>query len=177
MQRAQQTLTTYDMKPSAAWRKAVNQSAKRQLDAPVRATVGIGRLNQHFNDAGAGIAPWQFVPRENIKEFSTARHPGLATIFEAGAGTDVKGLLKDPIGIDDFRLPWECQTSLVQSFNATAGVGAKKQVNIALGMNVAVTFSDPDEWPKDRSQRPADTRTSYRIGPYLVFIDLDFVLR
>src|SRR5262245_14465252 len=32
----------------------------------------IRRLNQHFNEPGADIAPWMFVPRENIKELSTS---------------------------------------------------------------------------------------------------------
>ena len=36
------------------------------------------------------------------------------------------------------------QTSLVQSFNATAGVGVKTQVNTAIGMDLPVTFADPD---------------------------------
>ena len=70
----------------------------------------------------------------------------------------MQGLLPEPIGIDDFRLPWEFQTSLVQSFNATAGVGVKTQVNTAIGMNLAVTFADPDTWPADRHQRPPNTR-------------------
>jgi hypothetical protein len=122
------------------------------------AAKGVQRLSQHFNDPGGDIAPWLFVPRENIKEFSTARHPGLATIYEAGAGQDIKGILKDPIRIDDYRLPWEFQTALVQSFNAQAGVGAKTQVNYAVGLNVAVTFSDPATWPSDRLRRPPQTR-------------------
>ena len=121
-------------------------------------SLGISQFNQHFNDADDNIAPWQFTPQENIKELSTRRQPGLATLFEAGQGTDVKGLLPEPIGIADFQLPWEFQTSLVQSFNATAGVGVKTQVNTAIGMNLAVTFSDPDTWPEDRHQRPPDTR-------------------
>ena len=103
------------------------------------------------------IAPWIFVPKENVKEFSTEEHPGLATIFEAGRGQDVKGILKDPIRIDEYPLPWEFQTSLVQSFNLTAGVGAKSQVNAAIGLNVAVTFSERSTWPKDRSKRPPRT--------------------
>ena len=79
----------------------------------------ISAFDQHFNEPGKDIAPWMFVPRENIKQFSTAEHPGLATIFEAGAGADIKGILKDPIKIGDYQLPWEFQTSLVQSFNLT----------------------------------------------------------
>ena len=92
------------------------------------------------------------MPAENIKEFSTEEHPGLATIYEAGKGVDIKGILKQPIKIGDYRLPWEFQTSLVQSFNLLAGVGAKTQINAAIGLNVAVTFSDPSTWPLDRDE-------------------------
>jgi hypothetical protein len=118
----------------------------------------ISALDQHFNRPGRPIAPWRFVPAANIKEFSTEEHPGLATIYEAGRGQDIKGVLERPIGIGDYRLPWEFQTALVQSFNLTAGVGAKTQVNSAIGLNVAVTFSDPSEWPADRTKRPPRTR-------------------
>jgi hypothetical protein len=117
----------------------------------------ISELNQHFNDPGKSIAPWRFVPKSNVKEFSTEEHPGLATIYEAGRGQDVKGILEQPIKIGDYRLPWEFQTSLVQSFNLTAGVGVKTQVNAAVGLNVVVTFSDPSTWPRDRSKRPPKT--------------------
>lgn len=121
----------------------------------VAAADDISVLDQHFNQPGKDISPWVFVPAVNIKEFSTEEHPGLATIFEAGRGTDIKGILKQPIKIGDYRLPWEFQTSLVQSFNLTAGVGAKTQVNAAIGLNLAVTFSDPSTWPSDRTKRPA----------------------
>ena len=69
----------------------------------------------------------------------------------------MKGILKDPIRIGAYPLPWEFQTSLVQSFNLTAGVGAKTQVNSAIGMNVALTFPDESEWPRDRGKRPPRT--------------------
>jgi hypothetical protein len=118
----------------------------------------ISALDQHFNQPGKDISPWMFVPVENIKELSTEEHPGLATIYEAGKGKDVKGVLKQPIGIGDFKLPWEFQTSFVQSFNLLAGVGAKTQVNSAIGLNVVVTFSNPSTWPKDRTRRPPQTR-------------------
>jgi hypothetical protein len=117
----------------------------------------ISDLDQHFNDPGKPVSPWIFVPEDNIKEFSTAEHPGLATIYEAGKGKDVRGILTQPIAIGDYKLPWEFQTSLVQSFNLTAGVGVKTQVNSAIGMNVAVTFSDPSTWPNDRTKRPPQT--------------------
>jgi hypothetical protein len=136
------------------------------LTAFVVASVGsslfaagdISELDQHFNDPGKDISPWMFVPRDNIKEFSTEEHPGLATIFEAGQRQDVKGLLKAPVKIGDYSLPWEFQTALVQSFNLTAGVGAKTQVNSAIGLNIAVTFSDPSTWSSDRTKRPPQTR-------------------
>src|SRR5207248_11454180 len=85
-------------------------------------------LSQHFNEPDGDISPWLFVPKNNIKLLSTSRHPGLATLYEAGAGKDIKGILKEPIKIGDYRLPWEFQTSFVQSFNALAGVGAKTQI-------------------------------------------------
>ena len=72
-------------------------------------------------------------PRRTSRSSRPKSIPGLATIYEAGRGQDVKGILKDPIRIGDYRLPWEFQTSLVQSFNLTAGVGAKTQVNSAIG--------------------------------------------
>ena len=119
---------------------------------------GIRQLSQHFNEPDGDYSPWTFVPKENLKDVSTSEHPGLATIREAGKGKDIKGILKDPIRIDDYPLPWEFQTSLVQSFSVLAGVGAKTQYNTAIGLNVAVTFSDPATWPKDRTQRPPDTK-------------------
>ncbi len=126
--------------------------------APLAGAVDdISALDQHFNRPGHDTLPWVFVPKENIKEFSTEEHPGLATIYEAGHGRDVKGILKDPIRIGAYPLPWEFQTSLVQSFNLTAGVGAKTQVNSAIGMNVVLTFADEAEWPRDRGKRPPRT--------------------
>jgi hypothetical protein len=59
----------------------------------------ISALDQHFNRPGRSIAPWTFGPAGNIKEFSTEEHPGLATIYEAGRGQDIKGILDRPIRI------------------------------------------------------------------------------
>ena len=114
-------------------------------------------LSQHFNEPGVDISPWIFVPKENIKEASTAEHPGLFTIYPAGEGKDIKGILKQPIRIDEYRLPWEFQLGLAQNFDAMCGVGSKNQSNYALGLNLAVTFSDPSTWPDDRTERPAET--------------------
>lgn len=138
--------------------------------AVIRNTRGeddISKLDQHFNQPGGSIAPWTFIPQENIREFSTEEHPGLAMLYENGKGQDVKGILDRPIAIGDYRLPWEFQTSLVQSFNLTAGVGVKTQVNSAIGLNVAVTFSDPSTWPKDRTKRPENTHEFQLLSVHL----------
>ena len=143
---------------SVPWVMAIATAACCLCTSATSAERRISQLNQHFNDPAKGTAPWTFVPADNVKSFSTSDHPGLATIYEAGKGQDVKGILPAPIRLDDYHLPWEFQTALVQSFNATAGVGAKTQINYAIGLNVVVTFSDPATWPADRSQRPADAR-------------------
>jgi len=119
----------------------------------------ISELSQHFNEPGRSIAPWMFVPQENIKELSTTEHPGLATLWMAGNGQDIKGILDKPIKIDDYPLPWEFQLSFVQAYNAIAGAGGQAQINYAIGLNVAVTFSDPCTWPADRTQQPPDTHS------------------
>ncbi|NUM54536.1 MAG: hypothetical protein HUU46_12895 [Candidatus Hydrogenedentes bacterium] len=118
----------------------------------------IRALSQHFGDPNGDIGTWRLVPPENVKEASTAEHPGLLTLWEAGKGKDVKGILGDPIRIDDYALPWEFQLSLMKNFDAIAGVGSKTQVNFAMGLNVAVTFSNPSTWPSERTQMPPDTR-------------------
>jgi len=101
-------------------------------------------LTQHFNQPGGGIEPWMFVPESNIAEISTAEHPGTATIRQAGRGQDIKGILRQPIGIGDYPLPWEFQMSLVQNPMAVLlGVGDMRQNNTAIALNVALTFSDP----------------------------------
>lgn len=161
MGRLPETLLTSTAEPAlsslsavAAAATAVPQPAPAAVARPL---TGIRKLTQHFNEPDGDVTPWEFVPAENVKDFSTSRHPGLATIYEAGRGEDIKGLLKEPIRIGEYALPWEFQTSFVQSFNAQAGVGAKTQVNYAVGLNLAVTFSDPATWPSDRRQRPPDT--------------------
>src|SRR5580704_6575537 len=37
----------------------------------------IRKLSQHFSVPGGDIAPWMFIPAENLKEISTREHPGL----------------------------------------------------------------------------------------------------
>ncbi len=142
------------------WPRLLSIALASGLACAVSAADDISSLDQHFNRPGHGISPWVFVPSENIKELSTEAHPGLAMIYEAGRGRDIKGILKDPIRIGDYPLPWEFQTSLVQSFNLMAGVGAKTQVNSAIGMNVMLTFSEESEWPKDRAKRHRERTSS-----------------
>jgi hypothetical protein len=113
----------------------------------------IRRLSQHFADSGGPTDPWMFVPKENIARLSTSEHPGVVTIWEAGRGKDVKGMLERPIRIDDFPLPWEFQLGLIQNYQALKGI-SERQINYAIGLNLVVTFSDPALWPKDRTQLP-----------------------
>lgn len=126
--------------------------------APPLPPTDIRSLTQHFNQPGGGIEPWIFVPKSNIAEISTEEHPGAVTVRQAGKGADIKGILQKPIGIGDFPLPWEFQMSLLQNPLAVLlGVGDIRQNNTAIGLNVALTFSDPSTWPADRTQRPPDT--------------------
>src|SRR5262245_24567454 len=71
----------------------------------------IKELSEHFSKPANDFGQWIFAPQDNLKECSTDEHPGLVTIYEAGKGKDIKGLLKDPIKIGDYPLPWEFQTS------------------------------------------------------------------
>jgi hypothetical protein len=113
----------------------------------------IRTLSQHFLDPSGKTKPWMFVPAENIASLSTAEHPGVVTIWEAGRGKDIKGLLEKPIRIDEYPLPWEFHLGLVQNYQALKGI-SERQINYAIGLNLVVTFSDPSTWPKDRSQLP-----------------------
>ena len=115
-------------------------------------------LNQHFNEPGGDISPWIFIPEDNVKEVSTEESPGLLTVRQVGNGKDIRGILEDPIEINDYPLPWNFHMGLVQNWNALQGVGSPHQMNYAIGLNLVVTFSDPSVWPKDRTQRPPDAR-------------------
>ena len=141
------------------WSRVVVLTILAALSTAQSQTRDIRMLSQHFTDPAGNYAPWIFVPQENIKEVSTAEHPGLVAVWEAGKGNDVKGILTDPIRIGDYPLPWEYQLSLMKNFDVAAGVGSRSQINFAMGLNVAVTFSDPATWPADRTQMPPDTRT------------------
>src|SRR5690606_4901249 len=75
-------------------------------------------LSHHFEKPGGDIGPWMFIPADNIQELSTDEHRGLITLWEAGKGTDVKGVLADPIRIEDYPLPWQFQLGIMQAFDA-----------------------------------------------------------
>ncbi len=118
----------------------------------------IRELSRHFSEPDGPTDPWVFIPATNVKLLSTAQHPGLIAIYEAGQGEDIKGVLERPIKIDDYPTPWQFQCSWMQNFSATTG-RTPTQVNYAIGMNVALTFSDPASWPEDRAQSPPDTHS------------------
>ena len=104
-------------------------------------------------------APWVFVPKDNIKSISTRENPGLVTIWEAGRGKDVKGILEKPIPIDAYPPPWEFHLGLVQNTLAMKGL-SEEQINYAIGLNLALTFSDPAGWPRDRTRLPPQTHST-----------------
>lgn len=97
--------------------QADERIAKKDVNnvAPPLPPTDIRSLTQHFNLLGSGIEPWMFVPKSNIAEISTEEHPGAVTVRQAGKDADIKGILRKPIGIGDFPLPWEFQMSLVQN--------------------------------------------------------------
>jgi hypothetical protein len=118
----------------------------------------IRQLSQHFISRDNVTAPWKFGPAENIARLSTTEHAGVVTLAEAGKGKDIKGVLEQPIRLDDYPLPWEFHLGLVQNHQATKGI-SERQINYAIGLNLAVTFADPATWPADRSQLPPDTHS------------------
>ena len=87
-----------------------------------------------------------------------SEHRGLVTLREAGKGQDIKGLLKSPLRLDDYPAPWEFHLGILQNHLGQKGL-SEKQINYAIGLNLAVTFSDPKTWPKDRSKPPADLKS------------------
>lgn len=117
-------------------------------------------LSQHFNQPDGDISPWMFIPEDNIKKLSAAEHPGLLTIWQNGQEKDIKGVLKDPIRMDEYRMPWQFQMCLAQNYAASLlGMGDAQQNNYAIGFNLAVTFSDPALWPENRDELPPDTHS------------------
>lgn len=117
----------------------------------------IRKLSQHFVDAKSS-EPWHFEPKSNIEEVSLSEHRGLVTIRESGKGQDIKGLLKSPIRLDEYPAPWEFHLGILQNHLGQKGL-SEKQINYAIGLNLAVTFSDPKTWPKDRSKPPSDLKS------------------
>jgi len=126
----------------------------------------IRNLSHHFLQPTDDISPWMFYPQSNIAKLSTKDHRGLLSIADAGKGEDIKGTLKDPIRIDSYNLPWEFRMALLQPEPKSADA----QNNYAFGVNLVVTFSDPSEWPSNRTQIPLNSRSMQlfvvRLGAY-----------
>lgn len=85
------------------WIMVTPGSSQLYAESPV--SRDIRKLSQHFTDP-KDFTPWIFVPGDNIQSVSATQHPGFATIWEAGQGKDIRGILKDPLKIDAFPLPW-----------------------------------------------------------------------
>ncbi len=114
-------------------------------------------FSNHFIEPGADLSPWMFVPGDNIRSLSTRSNPGYVRIQQDGKGRDVKGILEDPIRLDEYPVPWEFQVGFLQDLRDQSNTFG--QANYAFGMNVVVTFSDPSTWPEDRTQVPPDARS------------------
>jgi len=136
------------------------------IGAPGFAEKDIRDLSQHFIKPNDNISPWIFFPENNVKILNTIDHPGLLTIEGAGKAEDIKGILKNPIRLDDYPLPWEFSLG----FLSPELKGTGNQLNYAFGVNLAVTFSDPSTWPEDRTQVPPETHSAQllvtRVGHY-----------
>jgi hypothetical protein len=122
-------------------------------------TKDIRNLTQQFVDPKS-TSPWMFVPQDNIKSISETEHPGFVTILHGEQGKDIKGILKDPIKIDDYPLPWEFHLGV-------AGGSYTAPYNWAMGLNLVLTFSDPATWPKDRTKLPPDTHSFQLLDVHL----------
>ena len=146
---------------------AENASAGAGLPASGKPAMGVGggardirRLTQHFTGETEDISPWVFVPQENIRSLSTSEHPGFVTVWHGDKGKDIKGILKDPIRIDDYPLPWEFHLGLARGTQSAP-------TNWALGLNLVLTFSDPSTWPKDRTKLPPQTHSFQLLDVHL----------
>jgi len=123
------------------------------------ATGDIRDLSEHFSEMSDGrFDDWIFIPDRQVRRVTTHEHPGLASIHTKGTGLDVRVITRKPIRIDDFRVPWQFQCSFMQNFDALTG-RTPTQVNYAIGLNLAVTFSNPSDWPKNRETWPPDTHS------------------
>lgn len=128
-----------------------------QLYAESPVSRDIRKLSQHFTDP-KDFTPWIFVPGDNIQSVSATQHPGFATIWEAGQGKDIRGILKDPLKIDAFPLPWEFHLGLAR---------LQTESNYAIGLNLVLTFSDPSSWPRDRTRLPPATHSFQLLDVHL----------
>jgi hypothetical protein len=133
-----------------------------QAQATSSITKDIRKLSQHLTDP-KDMSPWVFAPQDNIKALSTTEHPGFVTVWHGSKGEDIKGVLKEPIKIDDYPLPWEFHLGFAQFRSSELPM----QCNYAIGLNLAVTFSDPSTWPQDRSRQPPDTHSFQLLDAHL----------
>jgi hypothetical protein len=138
--------------------------AMSKAGMPVRSTEtrDIRKLSDHFEPGKPRRYTFQASDDAYI---STEEHPGLLTIYHSGRDEEIRGILDQPIKLADYPPPWECEMDIMHSFWTKTSY--KIQINMAIGMNVELTFSDPSTWPEDRTQRPPDTH-SFRV--YFVHI-------
>ena len=131
---------------------------------PVRAadTGDIRKFSDHFEPGKP--RRYTFEASDDVL-ISADEHPGLLTMYHSGKDEEIRGILDQSINLTDYPPPWECEMDVMHSFWTKTSY--KIQINMAIGMNVELTFSDPSTWPEDRTKRPPDTH-SFRV--YFVHI-------
>jgi hypothetical protein len=105
------------------------------------------------------IGAWKFYPSKGY-HISTEQHPGLLTIRNiGGAEEDLKGTIGQPLPLSDYPPQWEFEVNMIRSQASKRGFMSPDDRGgcDAIGLNVALTFSEPSTWPKDNTQKPKKT--------------------
>ncbi len=106
-------------------------------------------FTHHFNTPGS-MGPWVFNSPRGMS-LSTTTFPGSLEITLNEPYEELKGTLGRPIPLSEFPIGWECEMEVLFDSFTTGGRDA------AIGMNLAVTFSDPSTWSAKPNQTPPET--------------------
>jgi hypothetical protein len=105
------------------------------------------------------MGPWKFYPSKGY-HISTEQHPGLLTIRNiGGAEEDLKGTIGQPLPVSEYPPQWEFEVDVIRSQASKRGFMSTDDRGgcDAIGLNVALTFSEPSTWPDDYSKQPKKT--------------------
>jgi len=113
-------------------------------------------LSFHFNEPGK-MGPWKFNSARGTS-LSTTDWPGTLAIKLKEPYEELKGTLGKPITPSDYPLGWHYEQEVFFDNNTFQAMG-ETGLDAAVGLNVALTFSDPATWPADMSQQPPETHS------------------